>query len=176
ALEVFVQLGDRLLHGERRAYRPFGVVLVSDRRAEDRHDRVADVLVDRAAEGLELTRQCAEELREDETELFRIQSLAEGGRARKVREEDGDLSALVREVLDRSAGDLERRPRACRRGRGGKDGGAAPRTVLVAAGDGSPAGRTSRLERGDDSPCLALTGWHSPDSTAGTTSLERPRT
>ena len=39
---------------ERRPDRPLGVVLVRDRRAEDRHHRVADELLDRAAEPLEL--------------------------------------------------------------------------------------------------------------------------
>ena len=42
---------------ERRPHRPLGVVLVRDRRAEERHHRVADELLDRSAETLELGAQ-----------------------------------------------------------------------------------------------------------------------
>ena len=47
-------LGDereRLLHPQRGTDRPFGVVLVGDRRAEQRDDLVADDLVEATAEG-----------------------------------------------------------------------------------------------------------------------------
>ena len=47
-------LGERVADRERRAHRALGVVLVRDRRAEHRHDGVADELLDRAAEALEL--------------------------------------------------------------------------------------------------------------------------
>ncbi len=39
---------------ERRAHRALGIVLVCDRRAEQRHHRVADELLDRAAMAFEL--------------------------------------------------------------------------------------------------------------------------
>ena len=42
--------GQRLLHPQRGPHRPLGVVLVGHRRAEQGHDRVADDLVDPAAE------------------------------------------------------------------------------------------------------------------------------
>ena len=49
-----VELVDRGQDAQRRAHRALGIVLVRDRRAEDRHDRVADELLDRAAEPLDL--------------------------------------------------------------------------------------------------------------------------
>ena len=49
--------GPRLVHCvhqlERGAHRPLGVILVGDRRAPDRHDRVADELLDGAAVALD---------------------------------------------------------------------------------------------------------------------------
>ena len=47
-------LRERVADRERGADGSLGVVLVRDRRAEDRHHRVADELLDRAAEALEL--------------------------------------------------------------------------------------------------------------------------
>ena len=44
-------LGERLLHPQRGAHGPLGVVLVGDGRPEQRHDGVADDLVDAPAEG-----------------------------------------------------------------------------------------------------------------------------
>ena len=52
-LELAVQLGHGVAHLDRRAHRAKRVVLVQDGDAEDRHDRVADVLLDRAAVPLE---------------------------------------------------------------------------------------------------------------------------
>ena len=46
--------GERVSDGERGADGALGIVLVCDRRAEHRHDRVADELLDGAAEALEL--------------------------------------------------------------------------------------------------------------------------
>ena len=55
-LELFllVQLVDRVEDAEAGADGALGVVLVCDRRAEDRHHGVADELLDRAAEALDL--------------------------------------------------------------------------------------------------------------------------
>jgi hypothetical protein len=44
------------LHPERHVQRPLGVVLVRRRRAERRHHRVADELLDRPARPLDLCR------------------------------------------------------------------------------------------------------------------------
>ena len=48
--------GQRLLHPQRGAHRPFGVVLVGDRGAEERDDLVADDLVEPASEGGDVDR------------------------------------------------------------------------------------------------------------------------
>ena len=48
--EVGRERGERLVHAQRGAHRPFGVVLVGDGRAEQGHDLVADDLVEVAAE------------------------------------------------------------------------------------------------------------------------------
>ena len=47
------ELGNRVADGDRGADRPLGVVVARHRRAEDRHHRVADELLDGAAEALE---------------------------------------------------------------------------------------------------------------------------
>ena len=52
-------LGERLLHAQRGAHRPLGVVLVRGRRAEERDDRVADDLVDPSAEARRCRRRAA---------------------------------------------------------------------------------------------------------------------
>ena len=52
-----VQLLDRLQHAEAGPHGPLRVVLVRHRRAEHRHHRVSDELLDRAAEPLELLPQ-----------------------------------------------------------------------------------------------------------------------
>ena len=46
---VGVEAGERLLHRERAAHRALGVIGLRDRRAEVRHEAVAQVLVERAA-------------------------------------------------------------------------------------------------------------------------------
>ena len=45
------EVGERRLHPQRGADRPFGVVLVGDRSAEQGEDPVTEDLVDPAAEG-----------------------------------------------------------------------------------------------------------------------------
>src|SRR5947209_6644372 len=81
ALEVVVQRLDGTLHGERGADRAFGVVLVRQRRAEHGHDRVADVLVDRALVTSDLPRERVEVRGEDPAEVLRIEFLGEGRRS-----------------------------------------------------------------------------------------------
>ena len=53
-LERVVLLAGPVADRERRADGALGVVLMRDRRAEERHHRVADELLDRTAEALEL--------------------------------------------------------------------------------------------------------------------------
>ena len=62
-------------HGERGPHRALRVVLMRDRRAEDGHHRVADELLDRSAESLELvsrTRVVRRELRADVLGIGRL--------------------------------------------------------------------------------------------------------
>ena len=51
------QLVEALLHAQPGADRALGIVLVGDRRAEDRDERVADDLVDLTAVGHDLGRE-----------------------------------------------------------------------------------------------------------------------
>ena len=80
-----------------RAHRAKRVVLVQDGDAEDRHDRVADVLLDRAAVPLERPPHGGEVAGLDVAEGLGVEPLAHGGGAGEVGEDDGDgLSHLRR--------------------------------------------------------------------------------
>ena len=116
ALQVVVELRDGRLHGEGRADGALGIVLVRDRRPEDRHDGVADVLVDRPAIALDLARQRGEERGQDSTQVFGVELFPERGRAGQIGEQDRDETPVLAQVDARVAGDLERRSAAgCRR-------------------------------------------------------------
>ena len=71
------------------------VVLVRDRRTEQRHDAVAGELVDEALEAFDTVGQDAKEALHDLRESFRIELLGQLHRALHVGEEDGDLLALA---------------------------------------------------------------------------------
>ena len=88
---------DRVLHPERRVARPHGVVLVGERRAEERHDPVAHDLVDGALVAVDGLHHPLEHGVE---ELARLLGVAVGEqlhRALEVGEEHGDLLALALE-------------------------------------------------------------------------------
>ena len=96
-LELAVQLGHGVAHLDRRAHRAKRVVLVQDGDAEDGHDRVADVLLDRAAVPLERLPHGGEVAGLDVAEGLGVEPLAHGGGAGEVGEDDGDgLSHLRR--------------------------------------------------------------------------------
>src|SRR3989441_4705228 len=78
-----------------------GVVLVGDRGAEERHDAVAGVLVDRPLVVVDAVREDPEEAIEEAMPLLGIDTLSELHRARDVGEEDGDGLALA---LERALG------------------------------------------------------------------------
>ena len=85
--------------GERGPNGALGVVLVRDRRAEERHDRVADELLDRAAEALELRAQALVVRAEQRLDVLGIELLGARREADEVAEDDGDdftLAALAR--------------------------------------------------------------------------------
>ena len=84
-----------LLHPERRVAGPHGVVLVGERRAEERHDPVAHHLVHRALVAVDGLHHALEHGIE---ELARLLGIAVGEqlhRALEVGEQHGDLLALA---------------------------------------------------------------------------------
>ena len=84
---------------ERRAYGALGVVLGRGRRAPDRHHRVADELLDRAAVELDQPSARVEVAREQLAHLLRVARLGERREADEVGEEHGDEAALGRRSL-----------------------------------------------------------------------------
>ena len=85
----------RIPHLRRRPQRPQGVVLVRDRDAEDRHDGVADELLDGAAVPLDDRLHPLEVPPQPNLEHLRIGRIAESGRSRQVTEHDGYGLALL---------------------------------------------------------------------------------
>ena len=97
-LEVTL-LADPVADRERGADRALGVVLVRGRRAEERHHRVADELLDRAAAALELGTQTRVVGLEDRAHVLRVHLLGPRREPDEVGEEDGhDLALLARRV------------------------------------------------------------------------------
>ncbi len=129
-LETFVHPSQGLPHLRGGANRPDRVVLVQDRQAEDRHDRVADVLLHGAAVALEHRLHLREVQVQHLSERFAVQPLAEARRALQVAEDDRDGLADLLE--------------------GSLQGRAAPRTSRrVGSGRGSlprSSGRSARPE------------------------------
>ena len=71
------------------------MILVRDRRAEQRHDPVAGELVDEAFEALDAFGEDLEEPRHDAREGFGVELLGQFHRALHVGEEHRDLLALA---------------------------------------------------------------------------------
>ena len=71
------------------------MILVRDRRAEQRHDAVAGVLVDDALEAMHAVGEDLEEAVHDRAPLLRIELLGQLHRALHVGEQHGDLLALA---------------------------------------------------------------------------------
>ena len=71
-----------------------GVILVRDRRAEERHDAVAGELVDEAFEALYAFGEDREEAGHNARERFGVEALRQLHRTLHIGEEDGDLLAL----------------------------------------------------------------------------------
>ena len=87
------ELGKRIAHFRRCPDRAQRVVLVRGRHAEDRHDRIADELLDRSAVSLDDCPHPLEVANEQRTKRLRIDRLTERGRAGDVAEQDGDRLA-----------------------------------------------------------------------------------
>ena len=122
--------GDFIAQIERRITGALRMILMRNRRAEQRHDAIAGVLVDRAFEAVHTLAQDREEAIEDAMPLFRVELLGQFHRALHIGEQHRDLLALafkcglrlqnfVGEVFggvirDAAGCPLARRRRACR--------------------------------------------------------------
>ena len=90
-----VQLADRVADRERGADGPLRVVLVSDRRSEERHHGVADELLDRAAVALDLLAKPRVVRGQRGTDVLRVELLGPAGEADEVGEQHADDLPLV---------------------------------------------------------------------------------
>ena len=86
---------DRVLHPERRVAGAHGVVLVGERRAEERHDPVAHDLVDGALVAVDGLHHPLEDRVEELARLLGVTVGEQLHRALEVGEEDRDLLALA---------------------------------------------------------------------------------
>jgi hypothetical protein len=93
--QVLVHVPHRGLHAEPGAHRALLVVLVGDRRAEDRHDVVAYVLVDGPAVALDLRSEPHQHAVDERLHGLGVHALRHGGVAGQVGEQDGHLAALL---------------------------------------------------------------------------------
>ena len=97
-------VGDELLEADvqphRRPDRPVGVVLVRDRRAEQRDDRITQHLVDRAAERLDVDDEALECPIDHALQTLRIEVLRQAGVPDDVGEQHRDDTAFLRRRRD----------------------------------------------------------------------------
>jgi len=93
-LEVTL-LGERIPDRERSANRSLGIVLVCDGRAEDGHHRVANELLDRPTEALELRAQARVVGLQQPPYVLGVHALGAAREADEVAEEAGDNLALL---------------------------------------------------------------------------------
>ena len=89
------EAGQRVLHPQRRAHGPLGVVLVGDRRAEQGDDGVAEQLVDAAAERLDVGDEALEARLDEALHPLGVEVLGERRVADEVGEEHGDDAPLL---------------------------------------------------------------------------------
>ena len=83
------------LNAERGMHRALRMIFVSDGRPEERHDAVAEELVDRALVAMDLGQHQLEGASHEPVDVLRIQSLGHRGEARHVDKEHRDLFALA---------------------------------------------------------------------------------
>jgi hypothetical protein len=135
AAQLLGVAADRAAHAQRRVARAHRVVLVGDRRAEQRHDAVAHHLVDGALVAVDRLHHALEHAVEQHAGVLGIAVGEELERALEVGEEDGHLLAL-----------------AGQRRAGGQDlAGEVARRVGVGGGEarvGGSAGLGRAAERG----------------------------
>src|SRR5262249_30481957 len=92
-LEVLV-LAHPLPDRQRRSNGPLGIILTSNWCAEDRHDGVADELLDSAAEPLELGPEPCVVPSEERADGLWVQAFGTRREADEIREQDGDRLSL----------------------------------------------------------------------------------
>ena len=88
---------ERALDAERGAHRSLRVVLVGERRAEERHDAVPEELVHRSLVPMDLGQHELEGARHEAVHVLGVEPRRERGEARDVHEQDGDLLAFALE-------------------------------------------------------------------------------
>ena len=86
---------DRRLHAERGVAGPDGVILVGQRRAEQRHDAVAHRPADGALVAVDGLHHALEDGVEELPRILGVAVVDQLGRALDVGEQDGDLLALA---------------------------------------------------------------------------------
>ncbi len=92
---VGAAVAQRTPDGDRRGHRPPRVVLVGQRRAEQRHEAVAEELVDRALVAVDLAHRQLEEAVEQRVHALGPDPLGERRGVGDVAEQHGDLLALA---------------------------------------------------------------------------------
>ena len=108
-----------LPHGERRANRSLGVVLVRDRHPEDRHEPVALHVGDRPAERLDDDDELVHRRPQEGVDLLGVERLRERRVPRQVGEQHRDELALADERAARGALGCAHGVRLARRGANG---------------------------------------------------------
>ena len=76
-------------------HRPFGIVFIGHGRPEQRHDRVANELIDRATIGLDHWDELREARVHHPADFLGVHSLGEGGKARNVGKQHRHLAAFT---------------------------------------------------------------------------------
>ena len=138
-LELVVQVGQHLAHAVRRAYRAEGVVLTRADAPEDRHDRVADVLLDLSAVAPDLGSHRREVAGLDLVHRLRVDRPGERRGVLEVGEQQGhrlaDLARGQASLRDgRRCGRRRGIGRVVRQGSAAVAAQAELRRVLLAAG------------------------------------------
>ena len=114
--EVLAEGGEGALHLERGPHRPLGVVFVGDGRPEQRHDGVADDLVDLTPEGGDVGDEPFEAAVDEVLHVLGVSRLGESGEPDQVGEQDRGDAPLVGPEHERVAA-RRAEPRLVRRGR-----------------------------------------------------------
>jgi hypothetical protein len=90
-----VQVLNRLQDSQARPYRPLRVVFVGDGRTEHGHDGIADELLHRPAQALDLAPQVGVVETKPSDHILWVGPVRAGSEANKVTEQHGDDLALV---------------------------------------------------------------------------------